>query len=40
VFSSDGIASTNASLPSLAGQSMDSFSLVSVTLLKVVTDPL
>jgi hypothetical protein len=32
VFSSDGTASTSASLPSLAGQSMDSFSLVSVTL--------
>jgi len=32
VFSSDGLASTSASLPSLAGQSMDSFSLVSVTL--------
>lgn len=41
VFSSDGIASTNTSLPSLAGQSMDSFSLVSVTLnrLKWITDP-
>jgi hypothetical protein len=32
VFSSDGLASAGASLPSLAGQSMDSFNLVSVTL--------
>jgi hypothetical protein len=32
VFSSNGLASTGASLPSLAGQSMDSFNLVSVTL--------
>jgi hypothetical protein len=32
VFSSNGAASTSASLPSLAGQSMDSFNLVSVTL--------
>ena len=32
VFSSNGVASTSARLPSLAGQSMDSFSLVSVTL--------
>jgi hypothetical protein len=32
VFSSDGIAGSGAELKSLAGKSMDSFSLVSVTL--------